>query len=179
VTTGNVRAVVRGLGWAVVFSLALILCAGAILPRLIGAAPLAVLSGSMEPTYSPGDLVIAQPVDVQSLNPGDVITFQPNSGDPALVTHRIIGFSFGDGEISEVITQGDANGASDKPLVPGQVMGKVLYSLPYLGFVSVTLSSFGVAWLLPIIGGIVVLGSVVAFIRIARAPAPRKLEPIS
>lgn len=149
--TGVARGILRGLGWSVIVFVGLIIVAGGILPRVLGAVPLTVLSGSMEPAFSPGDLVISQPVDPRTLATGDVITFQPVSDDPTLVTHRVIGFTFGGGE-SRIITRGDANGASDAPIVYDQVMGKVLYSLPYLGYVSQAVTSVGAAWLIPLVG---------------------------
>src|SRR5690625_4257651 len=52
----------------------LLALAVAVLPRLLGGAGLTVLSGSMEPTYSPGDMVVAVPQETYRI--GDVVTFQ-------------------------------------------------------------------------------------------------------
>ncbi|GAB2470555.1 signal peptidase I [Xylanimonas ulmi] len=119
--------------------LGLVLLAGAVVvvPRVLGAVPLAVLSGSMEPTYSPGDLVVSRPVSGDDVAPGDVITFQPTSGDPTLVTHRVVRVYDGDGG-RRLVTRGDANTADDAPLVAEQVMGKVAYRVPWAGFVTTT-----------------------------------------
>ena len=104
-----------------------------VVPRIIGAQALTVLSGSMLPTYRPGDLVVVRPVAVNELQIGDVVTFQPYSGDPTLITHRITSITSLDGEITSITTQGDANNAPDRPLVPGQIMGRVVYSVPFMG----------------------------------------------
>jgi signal peptidase len=76
-------------------------------------------------------------VTTADLNLGDVITFQPFTDDPQLTTHRIVGMSFGSNG-RQFVTQGDANNAPDlKPISEKQVMGKVWYSVPKVGYASV------------------------------------------
>lgn len=104
-----------------------------IVPRLLGAVPLTVLSGSMEPVLSPGDLVVTQPVDADEIDIGDVVTFQPVSDDPTLVTHRVVGVQLGGDGTTGFITRGDANGTDDDPIVAEQVVGRVIYSVPLVG----------------------------------------------
>lgn len=111
----------------------LLALAVAVVPRLMGGSALTVLSGSMEPTYAAGDMVITVPQD--NYNIGDVVTFQPVSNDPTLITHRVVGIRMGsDG--TEFVTRGDANGADDAPILADQVMGKVLYHVPKVGHVA-------------------------------------------
>ena len=120
------------LGLVIAAGLALI-----IVPKATGAKPLTILSGSMTGTYNVGDVVVVKPVKVDTLQIGDVITFQPFSDDPQLTTHRIVGMSFGS-KGREFVTQGDANNAPDlKPISEKQVMGKVWYSVPKVGYASV------------------------------------------
>ena len=102
----------------------------AVVPRLMGGAALTVLTGSMEPTYSPGDMVVSVPQDRYEI--GDVVTYQPVSDDPTLITHRVVAVRELPGGV-EYITRGDANGADDDPIVDGQVMGEVIYDVPYIG----------------------------------------------
>jgi signal peptidase len=67
---------------------------------------------------------------------GDVVTFQPVSDDPTLITHRVVGKSFtSDGTM--FVTRGDANGADDEPIEPAQIMGVAMYSVPFVGYVAV------------------------------------------
>lgn len=127
------RAVVSGGGFVLLLAVLAVAIAVAVVPRAMNGAPLTVLTGSMEPTYSPGDMVISVPRDSYAI--GDAVTFQPVSGDPTLVTHRIVGVREGP-EGTTYITQGDANGAEDDPIVADQVMGKVIYHLPYIGHVA-------------------------------------------
>ncbi len=122
------------LGVAMLGAVAVAAAALVVVPKATGARPLTVLSGSMAPTYEPGDVVVVRPAVKDRLAIGDVITFQANSGDPSLTTHRITGVVL-TGEGREYVTQGDANGAADpKPISAEQIRGKVWYSLPLVGY---------------------------------------------
>ena len=66
-----------------------------------------VLSGSMRPTVSPGDLAITQGVPKGSLRVGDVIVFTPPDGTQP-VLHRI---ASREGDV--LTTKGDANSVAD------------------------------------------------------------------
>ena len=127
------RAAVSGGAFILLLAVLAVAIAVAVVPRVMNGAPLTVLTGSMEPTYSPGDMVISVPRDSYAI--GDVVTFQPDSGDPTLVTHRVVGVREG-AEGTKYITQGDANGAEDDPIVADQVMGEVIYHLPYIGHIA-------------------------------------------
>lgn len=117
-----------------VLIIGLLVIAGLLLvPRLLGMQSLAVLSGSMEPEISVGSIVYAEPVEPESLEVGDVITYQ--LGEDTRVTHRIT-------EINEeeqtFITKGDANDNVDGLPVPySNVVGQVKYHVPYLGYISI------------------------------------------
>lgn len=113
-----------------------------VVPRLTGGAALTVLTGSMEPTFRPGDLVVTRgmsPDEVcAQVSVGTVVTFFPEPNDPALITHRVVGKTIGDfddGTGCRLITQGDNNSATDDPVSPEQVRGVFLYGLPKLGWV--------------------------------------------
>ncbi len=114
----------------------------AVVPRLLGGASLTVLTGSMEPTFRPGDVVVTRGITAQEVCAdvavGTVVTFLPEPGDPSLITHRVVGKTIGtfdDGTSCRLITQGDANSARDAPVSPEQVRGVFLYGLPGLGWV--------------------------------------------
>ena len=93
-------------------------------PMPLGFGMSVVLSGSMEPELSVGDMIIVVPSDAYAI--GDVVVFQ--SGRTAVV-HRIIGI-----EGEEVITQGDANNAPDDPISLSAVRGKVVFTVPFVGY---------------------------------------------
>lgn len=96
--------------------------------------PLVVQSGSMEPAIKTGAVVFVSPSDVYKEN--DIITFQRvESALDAPVTHRITEVKVVDGEYL-FTTKGDANNAEDMQEVKeSEVLGKVRFNIPYLGWV--------------------------------------------
>ena len=63
----------------------------------------------MEPVYPVGSLIYVAPVDANSLEPGDAITFDRND---AVVTHQVYEVN---ADSKTVMTQGVANVDSDGP----------------------------------------------------------------
>ena len=101
--------------------------------RLVGLRPLVVLSGSMEPTYHVGSMVYVKSVDPESIEVGDPITFLINE-DLDMATHRVIEI---DAENQHFYTKGDANDAADgAPVHFNNLVGKPLFSIPKLGYIS-------------------------------------------
>lgn len=102
-------------------------------PRVVGLQPLAVLSGSMEPTYHVGSLVYISKVSPEDIEVGDPITF--SIGDNTVVTHRVVSI---DEENQSFTTKGDANNTEDGGAVAfSAVIGKPVFSIPYLGYIAV------------------------------------------
>lgn len=92
-----------------------------------------VQSGSMEPAIHTGSLVVSKPAAEYAID--DIITFNDGSGKQAPTTHRIIEINNDNGAIT-YITKGDANNGRDrKGARPKNVIGKVLFSVPYLGYI--------------------------------------------
>ena len=91
-----------------------------------------VQSGSMQPEIKMGSIVAIKPVDDYKI--GDVITFQiVRNREP--ITHRIYDIKVVEGE-PRYITKGDANNAPDqREISQREIIGKVLFDIPYLGFV--------------------------------------------
>lgn len=111
----------------------LIAFAGVLLaPRIFGVQPMAVLSGSMEPTYHVGSLIyVKEGVSKDDIEIGDPITFKIN--DETIVTHRVVEI---DAE-GNYITKGDANEANDGGSVSfANVVGMPVFTIPYLGFLA-------------------------------------------
>lgn len=96
---------------------------GDLLPMPFGYGAAVVLSGSMEPTYSAGDLLIVKKAD--HYQTGDIVVYQTGQN---LVVHRIIDMN---GET--VTTQGDANNAPDEPFAVTQIKGISVGSIPFVG----------------------------------------------
>lgn len=104
-----------------------------LLPLKTPVKPYIVLTGSMTPTIPPGAIAFVMRTS-DELKIGDVITFIKPDDLKENVTHRITSVEDIDGKIT-YRTKGDANNASDLWKVPsGFVRGKVLFSIPFLGF---------------------------------------------
>lgn len=135
------RKVVRVISWGVTVGVTALVLAAVVVPRLAGATPYTVLTGSMAPAYAPGALVVVRPVAVEDVRTGDVITYQLRSGEPAVATHRVVGIGWtADGE-KVLTTRGDANSVADaEPVRAVQLRGEVWYSVPWVGRLNVLLS---------------------------------------
>ena len=91
-----------------------------------------VLSGSMEPTIKTGSIVIVKPSKDYKI--GEIITFGLMSKTKTPTTHRIFDIKINAG-VPVYITKGDANNNPDiKEVLQKDVIGKVLFSIPYLGY---------------------------------------------
>ena len=102
--------------------------------RLFGLTPYTVLSGSMEPAYHVGSVIYVTDADPADLEVGDAATYSMSTG--TLVTHRIVEITDEEGELTFVL-KGDANKNSEGEIVPASaVVGKPLFTIPYLGYVS-------------------------------------------
>jgi signal peptidase len=103
-------------------------------PALVGANhSFVVLSGSMEPAISPGDVVVVDAVPADAIAVGDVITFR-SPGSDVPVTHRVIDVTEGPEGQRAFVTQGDANEDPDLRTVTGDaVVGRVIVTMPYVG----------------------------------------------
>jgi len=132
--TGALHFVGAVVSWLVLLGALGILAATIVVPRVTGATPYTILTGSMAPTMPPGTLVVTRKTDFDSIEVGDVVTYQLVSGKDAVVTHRVVGFSTsGTGE-RRLVTKGDANNTEDAiPVRAVQVRGVVWYHLPELG----------------------------------------------
>lgn len=105
--------------------------------RIVGLQPYVVLSGSMEPTYHVGSLIYVKSVDYKELTVGDPITYLVSQD--TVVTHRIIEVLVDkeDPNTIRYFTQGDANTVADGTSVHYKnIIGKPVFSIPYLGYVS-------------------------------------------
>lgn len=101
--------------------------------RLMGYRVFNVISGSMEPAYSVGDLIYVKDVEPETIQPGTPITFVLNE-DLVVATHRVVEV---DAENRRFYTKGDANEVADAaPVHFNNVIGVPVFSIPLLGYVS-------------------------------------------
>jgi signal peptidase len=94
------------------------------IPLVFGFGYAIILSGSMEPEFYPGDMVVIHKEAMYEA--GDIVTFQ-QSGRP--VTHRI-----SEETTDGFITKGDFNNSADQEIVKrNQVIGKIIKVIPQAG----------------------------------------------
>lgn len=124
------------LGALILLALAVVAIGSSVAPRVMGMQSYAIISGSMEPAYPTGSLVYAEPADGAELQAGDVAAFWR---DEDVIVHRVEEVDEGAGEL---VTKGDANAELDLRPVPfGNVLGRVVGSVPLVGYFLMALGS--------------------------------------
>lgn len=118
----------------------LFVCEGAIIlvPRIMGKKCFAVTSGSMSPAINVGDMVITEDIAFEDIFRNDILTFTDKQRSSAF-SHRVIDI---DDANKWLYTKGDNN--TEKDPVPASydyVVGKVVYIVPFIGYISIFLTS--------------------------------------
>ena len=101
-------------------------------PNVLGYSFLQVQSGSMEPEFHVGTIVITKKVDPAELKVGDIISFYSVEKDirGKVNSHRIAEITTNMVGTPEFVTKGDANPCNDQSTVsPVNLIGKVVYNL--------------------------------------------------
>ena len=107
-----------------------------LVPHLLGVSFFTVYGGSMAPTIPIGSVVAAKSVEASAIKVGDIITFSTGMGADKVVTHRVVEVSNDNGALS-FRTAGDNNAHPDGGAVLAEnVVGKVWFHLPFLGYLS-------------------------------------------
>ncbi len=102
------------------------------LPSVFGCSVVTVLSGSMEPEFSPGDMLVIKRKDDYQV--GDIVTYEQQG---SFITHRII-----EQDETGFLTRGDANNAPDGMRIRyADIYGALWIILPGLGNVALFLKS--------------------------------------
>jgi signal peptidase len=103
------------------------------LPAVFGYSTMSVLTGSMRPYLEPGDMIVDKIVKADEVKVGDVVTYKVGS---SIVTHRVVEVITEDSK-SLLVTRGDANNTEDgKPITEDQLLGKVIFRIPYGGYIA-------------------------------------------
>ena len=96
-----------------------------------------VISGSMEPEYERGDLLMIRKIDTNEIVVGQDIAYQGTSGDleGRIVTHRVVGID--ETEEGRVFhTKGLTNMVEDPEVIEEQVYGVVVHKMVVLSFIN-------------------------------------------
>lgn len=118
------------IGLVVITSMVVVFTIGLL---MIGLRPLVIRSGSMEPTYGIGDVVLVSSEPANNIREGQVVTRfdAPEAVDS--LTHRVRHMTR-DGDDVQVETRGDANDSSEFWSIPAeQHVGVVVASIPGIG----------------------------------------------
>ena len=141
--------------------------------RLLGFRCYNIISPSMEPKYSVGDLIYVKKVDPYTIQPGDVITFVVNE-DLVVGTHRVMEVDL---EKKQFITKGDANNAEDGSLVHYKnIIGTPVFTIPQLGYLANYIQNPPGMYLAISAGAILLMMVFIPdlFIKEEEAPNPRR-----
>ena len=95
-----------------------------------------VATGSMEPEYQVGDVLISQEIDPNEIQVGDNIVYRGNTGSfkDKIVTHQVVSIREENGE-KKITTKGIANIEEDPEIDDSQVYGKIIYKVKSLSFI--------------------------------------------
>lgn len=158
--------VLKGLGLGIILALGAFAVFLGVSARISGGPPtlaghqlLTVLSGSMEPAFRPGDLILVKPVPAAELAVGDVITFHDPELPELLITHRIVSIMTTQQGARLFQTKGDANAAVDESHVHEMyVVGQQVGRLPFVGhFTSFVRTPLG-ALIFVVLPGLALIG---------------------
>ena len=109
-------------------------------PTLFGHSLMVVVSGSMEPTFPVGTLILSRQATPSQVEVGDIITFYGTVGSTTgVITHRVAA-KMGTGDDAVLTTKGDANPVQDpNPVMKEGLIGIVIWQSPFWGRVVGTL----------------------------------------
>lgn len=129
--------------WMTIALIALILLWGS--TGLLGFKPTVIASGSMRPALDVGDIAITVLTPPEKIKVGDIIQYW-RASETAPTIHRVIEINRAQG-ITYIITKGDANTAPDEPIMATTKLGKVVFIIPKIGWISIYLKdAISTAW---------------------------------
>lgn len=101
---------------------------------ILGFRQYVVATGSMEPEYNIGDVIIIREKPEEEIKIGDIINYTSENGIDT-ITHRVVDIIEKDGQ-NYYKTKGDNNNSVDPELVKySQVKGKLVFKISKLGTV--------------------------------------------
>ena len=104
-------------------------------PAIGGIFPMIILTDSMEPEFSSGDLIICKSADPDQIKKDDIICYYDPAGNgTTTVTHRVTEVTTDEDGGLAFKTKGDANNTEDAQLVPADnLVGVYQKRIPNLG----------------------------------------------
>lgn len=130
IVTAVITAVLFIFGFAVFVSV--MRATGGEIPSFLGYSVMQIQTGSMEPEYEVGSVIITKETEPEKLQKGDVISFYSTDNfiSGQVNTHRIDSVKRDMAGYPVFVTKGDANQSVDsEEVTQGRVIGKVIYNL--------------------------------------------------
>lgn len=96
-----------------------------------------VISGSMEPKYKIGDVLISKEVDPATIKVGDAVSYLGTAGDfkDKVITHEVVSIKTGEDGKYLFQTKGIANLFEDPTISESQLYGVVIYRTVILSII--------------------------------------------
>ena len=137
--------------------------------RLAGFQYISTRGQSMEPTISPGSLLIARKTAPDEIRTGDIVGFSASFGGGVSIVHRVVMLETG-GEHPVAMTMGDNNPVPDpEQLVLDRPVARVVWMAPHLGWIV----NPNLGWVLLVVGAVAGLRALLSSGRLdIRPPAP-------
>lgn len=134
-----------------------------------------VLTGSMEPKYNVGDVLLCKSVDVATLKVGDDITYLGTEGSYAgkIVTHRIVKIEKDDDGKFLFYTQGLSNSIKDPVVKESQIYGKIVKNMTLLSYIHRLISTPGGFYLCIFVPLMILIGSEIIITLVERFEAKK------
>jgi signal peptidase len=111
------------------------------IPLAFGMHSFTVLSGSMEPTISTGDVIVVKTISPLEAKVGDVVSFRDPDNPNRLLSHRVIQMRVMPEGVA-FVTKGDANtGVERWQIARNGTIGKAEYKIPKIGYATNRLGS--------------------------------------
>ncbi|CAF4185238.1 unnamed protein product, partial [Adineta steineri] len=137
------------LNFGMIISTALMIWKGLIVITASESPIVVVLSGSMEPAFHRGDLLVLTNHREEPIRAGDICVFRIEGREIPIV-HRIIKVHEKDDDYVKFLTKGDNNNVDDRGLyAPGQlwlekkdVIGRARGFVPYIGMVTIIMNDY-------------------------------------
>ncbi len=100
-------------------------------PSIFGFIPCSVSTDSMEPAVKKGSYVLSKPVEFSDIAVSDILLFEvPKTGERFV---RRVADIYEDGK-QLVTSDGEINGPDPMTTAYSCVLGRVVYSVPYIGY---------------------------------------------
>lgn len=96
-----------------------------------------IVTGSMVPKYQVGDTLLAKSIEPSKIKVGDDVVYQGAEGtfNGKIVTHQVIAIEEENG-VYKFHTKGIANTDEDPVVSQEQIMGKVIYNIKTIGYIT-------------------------------------------